>query len=209
MIYGARTSLFVGLSVQTATSLIGTLVGLFAGYYGGIADMVLMRAVDIVYSIPSFLLVVFMLSLFEPGVWSIVAILSFVNWPFTARLVRGQVLSIKEKEFILAIQSIGAGDGRVLCRHILPNIYDLIIVQFTLGIGYVIMAEAGLSFLGIGILSPHPSLGGMIAKGREYFLGFPHISLFPSFMLGLMIMALNFLGDGLCDALDPKSSRSH
>lgn len=204
LIYGARTSLLIGIAVQTSAGAIGALVGLASGYYGGIADITLMRLVDVLYSFPSFLLVVVMVSVLDPGTWSIIITLSFVTWPLYARLVRGQVLSLREQEFVLATHALGATDTRILLRHILPNTLGVIVVQFTLGIGYVIMAEASLSFLGIGIRSPHVSWGAMINKGREYFLGYPHMTLFPSIVLALTVLAFNLLGDGLRDALDPR-----
>jgi peptide/nickel transport system permease protein len=207
LIFGARTSLLVGSFVQVISTFLGTLIGLISGYYGGIIDTIIMRLVDILYSLPSFLLVIFMITLLTPSIGSIIIILAFINWPFVARLVRGQVLTLKELSFVLAARSLGPSDWHILIRHILPNTLSLIVVQFTLGFGNAIMAEATLSFLGVGIPSPHPSWGMMISKGREYLLSFPHIIIFPCVVLGLTMLSINFLGDGLRDALDPRWTR--
>jgi ABC-type dipeptide/oligopeptide/nickel transport system permease subunit len=204
LLYGARVSLAVGLVVQLVALTTGTLVGLMAGYYGGLADVILMRLVDIMYAFPNFLFAVFMVSFLKPTVGSIILVLCVVGWPFSARLVRGQVLSLREWEFVEAARMTGASDWRIMLRHILPNTLSPLIIQFTLGIAAVIMAEAGLSFLGIGIRPPNPTWGGMIAKGRQYFRTYPHLALYPSIVLGLTVLAFNFLGDGLRDALDPR-----
>lgn len=204
IIYGARVSLYVGFTVQIISTLIGIVLGLMTGFYGGWIDLVVMRIVDIVYAFPSFLFAVFMVSLLKPSVNSVILTLTLVGWPFTARLVRGQVLSLKQADYILSARAIGVRNGRLMLRHILPNSLSPIIVQFTLGIATVIMAEAGLSFLGIGIRPPTPTWGGMINKGREFFRTTPHLAIYPSIVLGLTMLAINFLGDGLRDALDPR-----
>ncbi len=207
LLFGARVSLAVGLVVQTISISFGALVGLTAGYFSGIADTVLMRLVDIMYAFPNFLFAVFMVALLDPSPLSIILVLSIVGWPFPARLIRGQVLSLRKWEFVEAARVVGAPNRRIMIRHILPNTLSPLIVQFTIGIASVIMAEAGLSFLGIGIRPPHPTWGGMIAKGRQYFRTFPHLALYPSILLGLTVLAFNFLGDGLRDALDPRLRR--
>ncbi|MCB0046364.1 MAG: ABC transporter permease [Caldilineaceae bacterium] len=207
LMYGARVSLFVGITVQTAATFIGIAVGLLAGYYSGFVDIVLMRAVDIMYAFPNFLFAVFMVSLLEPSVGSVILTLSLASWPFVARLVRGQALSTKNMEYIMAARVIGTPNRVIMRRHILPNILSPIIIQFTLGIAGVIMAEAALSFLGIGIRPPNPTWGGMISKGREFFRTSPHLAIYPSIILGLTMIAFNFLGDGLRDALDPRMKR--
>lgn len=207
LLFGARVSLAVGLVVQTISISFGALVGLTAGYFSGIVDTVLMRLVDIMYAFPNFLFAVFMVSFLDPSPLSIILVLSTVGWPFPARLIRGQVLSLRKWEFVEAARVVGAPNWRIMIRHILPNTLSPLIVQFTIGIAGVIMAEAGLSFLGIGIRPPHPTWGGMIAKGRQYFRTFPHLALYPSILLGLTVLAFNFLGDGLRDALDPRLRR--
>lgn len=207
LIYGARVSLSVGIIVQVASIIVGTLIGLASGYFGGIVDIVLMRMVDIMYAFPNFLFAVFMVSILEPSTSSIVLVLSFVGWPIVARLVRAETLSLREQEFVLAAQLVGVPDWKIMMRHILPNTLSVLIIQFTIGIAGVIMAEAGLSFLGIGIKPPSPSWGGMISKGRQFFRTYPHLALYPSAILGITVLAFNFLGDGLRDALDPRLRR--
>ncbi|MFC1959654.1 ABC transporter permease [Chloroflexota bacterium] len=207
IIYGARISLFVGIVVQTAAAAIGLTMGLVAGYYGGVSDTIIMRAVDIMYAFPNFLFAVFMVSLLTPNMRSVIFTLTLVGWPFTARLVRGQVLTVKKEDYVIAAQSIGLRDWQIILHYILPNVLTPIIIQYTLGIASVIMAEAGLSFLGIGIRPPTPTWGGMITKGREFFRSSPHLALYPSIVLGLTMLAINFMGDGLRDALDPRMKR--
>ncbi len=207
IIYGARISLYVGIVVQTATTALGVMLGLAAGYFGGLPDIIIMRMVDIMYAFPNFLFAVFMVSLLKPDTTSVILTLTLAGWPFPARLMRGQVLSVKQQDYVLAARAIGTNDLQIMLRHVLPNALSPIIIQYTLGIAGVIMAEAGLSFLGIGIRPPTPTWGGMITKGREYFRSSPHLAIYPSIVLGLTMLAFNFLGDGLRDALDPRMKR--
>ncbi len=207
ILYGARVSLSVGLLVQLVTISFGALVGLTAGYFGGIVDMVLMRLVDMMYAFPPFLFGVFMVAFLEPSVPSIILVLCVVWWPLSARLARVETLSLREREYVTAARAIGASNWHLITRHILVNVLSPLIVQFTMGVATIIMAEASLSFLGIGIRPPYPTWGGMIATGREYFRTYPHLALYPSVALGLTVLALNFLGDGLRDALDPRLRR--
>ncbi len=207
VIYGARISLFVGIVVQTVSTFIGVLLGLIAGYYGGLLDTLIMRAVDIMYSLPNFLFAVFMVSLLTPDIGSVILTLTIAGWPFSARLMRGQTLLAKQAEYVVAAKAVGAGGWRIMLSHVLPNAITPIIVQYTLGIATVIMAEAGLSFLGIGIRPPNPTWGGMINKGREFIRTSPHLAVYPSIILGLTMIAFNFLGDGLRDALDPRMKK--
>ncbi len=207
VLYGARISLFVGLTVQVAATALGVVLGMLAGYVGGMADMLIMRVVDVMYAMPPFLFAVFMVSILTPSVSSVILTLTLSGWPFAARLMRAQVLSFREHESVLAARALGAKDLRIMFAHILPNSFTPIIIQFTLGIATVVMAEASLSFLGIGIRPPNPTWGGMINKAREYVRTDLHLTLFPALALGLTMIAVNFLGDGLRDALDPKSKR--
>ncbi len=204
LIYGAQVSLMVGLAVQIGEVIIGTLLGLMAGYYGGVVDMVIMRIVDTVYAFPPFLFAVFMAAILPPSVESIILVLVLVSWPWEARVTRGMVLSLRESEFVTAARVVGARNWRIMLRHILPNSLSPLIVGFSLGIAGTIMAESGLSFLGIGIRPPTPSWGGMIDKGRLFLRVYPHLAIFPSIALALTVLAFNFLGDGLRDALDPR-----
>ncbi|MBK8021203.1 MAG: ABC transporter permease [Chloroflexi bacterium] len=207
IIYGARISLFVGIIVQTISTFVGILLGLVAGYYGGLVDTIIMRAVDIMYSLPNFLFAVFMVSLLTPDIGSVILTLTIAGWPFSARLMRGQTLLARSTDYVLAAEAVGAGRWRIMLTHILPNSLSPIIVQFTLGVATVIMAEAGLSFLGIGIRPPNPTWGGMINKGREFIRSSAHLAIYPSIVLGLTMIAFNFLGDGLRDALDPRMKK--
>ncbi len=204
LIYGARVSLLVGLGVQILTALIGTLLGLIAGYYGGIVDTIVMRFVDTMYAFPPFLFAVFMAAVLPSSVWSILFVLTLVGWPWNARVTRSLTLSLKESEYVTAARVVGASSWRIMIRHILPNSLSPIIVGFSIGMAGTIMAEAGLSFLGIGIRPPTPSWGGMIDKGRAYLQVYPHLALYPSIALAITTLAFNFLGDGLRDALDPR-----
>ena len=207
LLYGARVSLAVGLVVQTVTTTFGALLGLTAGYFGGIVDTILMRLVDIMYAFPPFLFGVFMVAFLKPNVLSIILVLCIVWWPLSARLARAEALSLREREFVTSSRAIGASDWHIMTQHVLVNALSPLIVQFTMGVATIIMAEASLSFLGIGIRPPYPTWGGMIATGREYFRAYPHLALYPSIALGLTVLALNFLGDGLRDALDPRLRR--
>lgn len=204
LVHGGRVSLLVGLVVQGATAAIGLSLGLVAGYYGGSADMIIMRVVDTMYAFPPFLFAVFMAAILPPSVWSIVLVLVIVGWPWEARVTRGIVLSLKQSEFVAAAQAVGAASGRIMFRHILPNALSPIIVGFSIGIAGTIIAESGLSFLGIGIRPPTPSWGGMIDRGRLFLRVYPHLAVYPSIALALTVLAFNFLGDGLRDALDPR-----
>jgi len=204
LVHGGRVSLLVGLVVQGATAAIGMSLGLVAGYYGGTADMIVMRVVDTMYAFPPFLFAVFMAAILPPSVWSIVLVLVLVGWPWEARVTRGIVLALKESEFVAAARAVGAPSGRIMFRHILPNTLSPIIVGFSIGIAGTIIAESGLSFLGIGIRPPTPSWGGMIDRGRLFLRVYPHLAIYPSIALALTVLAFNFLGDGLRDALDPR-----
>jgi ABC-type dipeptide/oligopeptide/nickel transport system permease subunit len=204
VVFGGQVSLLVGLGVQISVAVIGMLLGLIAGYYGGVIDTTIMRVVDTMYAFPPFLFAVFMAAILPPSVWSIVLVLVLVGWPWEARVTRGLVLALKEREFITAARVVGASNWRIMLKHILPNSLSPIIVGFSIGIAGTIMAEAGLSFLGIGIRPPTPSWGGMIDKGRQYLQVYPHLSVFPALALALTVLAFNFLGDGLRDALDPR-----
>ena len=204
ILYGARISLFVGFFVQIVATAVGIILGLIAGYYGKGIDIFIMRVVDIIYAFPPFLFAVFMVSLLTPDMFSVILVLTLTTWPFVARLMRGQALALKHQDYVLSAQALGASNQRIMFTHILPNAITPIIIQFTLGVATVIMAEASLSFLGIGIRPPNPTWGGMIAKGRDFIRSEPHLAMYPAIILGFTMIAFNFLGDGLRDALDPR-----
>jgi len=204
LIYGARISLTVALVVELIELLIGVTFGALAGYYGGKLDLVLMRVTDMMFAFPDILLAILIMSIAGPSIFNIFLALGLVGWPTMARVVRGQVLSLKEKEFVEAARAIGATDRHIILRHILPNTLSPIIVTVTVGMAGVILAEATLSFLGIGVQPPQPSWGSMINDARDLMRSHPALIVFPSLALSVTVLAFNFLGDGLRDALDPR-----
>ncbi|WP_407942243.1 oligopeptide ABC transporter permease [Microaerobacter geothermalis] len=206
VIYGGRVSLLVGFVSVTGSILIGTVVGAIAGYYGKWIDNILMRIVDILLSFPSIFLLITVVSIIGPDLKNIIIIFAILGWTGTARLVRGEFLSLKEREFVLAAKTIGMSDARIIVRHLLPNAMGPIIVSATLGVGGVILAESGLSYLGLGIQPPTPSWGNMLqsAQSITIMLEAPWYPFLPGLMILLTVLAFNFVGDGLRDALDPK-----
>ncbi len=205
LLYGARISLSIGFVAVGISVTIGTLVGAVAGYLGGVVDSVMMRLVDVVISFPRLVLLITIMTLFEPSIFLIVAVLGLTLWPGTARIVRGEVLSLREREFIEAARSLGYSKRRIILRHLIPNALGPVIVAATLGIGDTIVLEAGLSFLGLGVQPPTPSWGTMIAAGRADLLGAWWISTFAGLAIVLTVLAFNLVGDGLRDALDPRT----
>lgn len=206
VLYGARVSLLVGFSSVAGALFIGTFIGALAGYYGGWLDNVLMRVVDLFNSFPSIFLLITIVTLLEPNLSNIVAVFILLGWTGTARLVRGEFLKLKEEDFVWAARSIGMSDMRVMFLHMLPNAVAPIIVAATLGVGGVILAESGLSFLGLGIQPPIPSWGNMLqgAQSLSILVMAPWYPLFPGLMILVTVLAFNFIGDGLRDAFDPK-----
>ena len=207
MLYGSRVSLAVGfVSVGIATA-IGILLGAAAGYHGGWVDGSVMRLVDLMLVFPRFFLLLAVLAFLKPSIWTIMAVIGLTGWMGVARLVRAEFLSLKEREFVLWSQSIGASATRIIWRHILPNAMGPVLVAMTLGIPAAILTESGLSFLGLGPPPPTPVWGSMIAEGRNFIVMAPHISTFPGIALMVTIVGLNLLGDGLRDTLDPRLKR--
>ena len=205
MMYGARISLSIGFVAVGISITIGTLLGAVSGYLGGWVDMVLMRFVDMVISFPRLVLLIAIVALFQSNsIFLIMAILGFTQRPSTARIVRGEVLSLREREFIEAVRALGFSRRRIILRHVIPNVLGPVIVAATLGIGNVIVLEAGLSFLGLGLQPPTPSWGSMVADGRDQLLNAWWISTFPGLAIVLTVVAFNLVGDGLRDALDPR-----
>jgi oligopeptide transport system permease protein len=224
LIYGARISLLVGVVVQLIIIVIGVPVGLAAGYFGGKLDTLLMRIVDVLYAKPNLLFIIIVmtflrakfqtttggffmpLKLFNNATGGLIGVfigLGLVSWLTVSRLVRGQVLSLKKKEYVEAARCIGANDGRIIARHLLPNTLAVIIVAAALGIPGAILTEAGISFIGLGVNPPTPSWGSMISDGVEHLRSYPHILIAPAVALSLTVLSFNFVGDGLRDALDP------
>ena len=204
LIYGMRISLTVGLLPTFISMLIGSILGLVAGYYGGKIDFLIMRIADIILAFPSLLFAMVVMYTMGGGLINIFIALSFINWASTARVVRAQTLSLKEMDYVLAAKTVGVGNIVIMYRHILPNCLTNLIVLFTLNIPSAILSEASLSFLGVGALPPSASLGLMVVKAKKYLFTNPYLVLAPSIMIMCIVLLFNFLGDGLRDILDPK-----
>jgi len=201
VLYGARISLTIGFVAVGISVTLGTFL---AGYVGGLVDVVIMRFVDMVISFPRLILLIVIVAAFDPSIFLIIAVLGLTLWPGTARIVRAEVLSLKERGFVLAAEALGYSRTRVLFRHLIPNALGPVIVGATLGIGHTIVLEAGLSFLGLGVQSPTPSWGSMLADGRNFMLDVWWLSMFPGLAIVLTVLSFNLVGDGLRDALDPR-----
>ena len=204
MIYGARVSMLVGLGAQVIVVLIGVPIGALSGQLGGRVDLVLMRLVDVMYAFPNLLFVILVMSMLGAGLMNIFIAIGLTGWVGIARQTRGQVLALREKEFVEGARALGAGFGRVLLRHVLPNALTPIVVAVTFGIPQAIFTEAALSFIGVGINPPTPSWGQMVGEGQQYLRTYWHLCVFPSIAIGLTMLSFTFLGDGVRDALDPK-----
>jgi peptide/nickel transport system permease protein len=204
ILYGARVSLRVGFSVVILASLIGVTLGAMAGYFGGFVDLIVMRICDILLAFPGILLAIALVAVMGPSLNNVILALATIGWVGYARLVRGQVLKVREMEYVTAAKALGAKSPRVIVLHVLPNVMNPVIVMATLGLAGAILAEAALSFLGLGVQPPTPSWGAMLTAGRRYLGLANHMAIFPGIAIMLAVMGLNFLGDGLIDALDPK-----
>jgi peptide/nickel transport system permease protein len=206
LIFGARVSLLVGVVATGLASAIGVLVGAVAGYAGGIVDSVLMRITDVVLSFPILLFCVALIAITGPSTRNVMLVIAFGYWTYLARIVRGLVLSLKEREFVVAAKTLGIGHRAILRRHILPHLVPAIIVYSTLGIATSILIEASLSYLGIGVPLPQASWGQMISQGQQYFQTAPWLLIAPGVALVLTVLAFNLAGDWLTDLLDPETS---
>jgi peptide/nickel transport system permease protein len=204
LIYGSRTALLVGFGSVLMAGVVGVTLGLVAGYAGGATNMVIMRIMDALMGFPMILLALVISAVLGGGITNVIIALSVATLPGYARVMHGLTLSIKENDFILAERSMGAGVLRTMFGHILPNGLPPMIVLITLQLGALILAEAGLSFLGVGINPPTPAWGAMVADGRRFLLGYPWLSLAPGVAIMLVVFAFNLVGDGLRDALDPR-----
>ncbi|HEX6179048.1 MAG TPA: ABC transporter permease [Thermoanaerobaculia bacterium] len=202
--WGARVSLRVGFSVVIIASLVGVTLGAISGYFGGKIDVLVMRLCDILLAFPGILLAIAMVAVLGPSLNNVIIALATIGWVGYARLVRGQVLKVREMEYVTAAKALGARSPRVIIRHVLPNVINPVIVMATLGLAGAILSEAALSFLGLGVQPPTPSWGAMLTAGRRYLGLANHLAIFPGAAIMLAVMGLNFLGDGLIDALDPK-----
>ena len=204
IIYGSRISLQVGFIAVGISAIVGGALGAIAGYYGGKLDNFVMRAMDILLAIPSILLAISIVAALGPGLQNVMIAVGIGSIPSYARIVRASVLSIRDQEFVEAARAVGANDFRIITKHILPNAMAPIIVQATLGVAGAILSAAGLSFIGLGIQPPTPEWGAMLSSGREYIRDNWHVATFPGLAIMITIFALNLLGDGLRDALDPR-----
>ena len=200
---GARISLLVSLVVVGVSGTIGIAMGSVAGYFGGRVDEAISRLIDILLAFPGLLLAIALVAVLGPSLSNVVLALSLIGWVGYARLVRGQVLRTRELEFVQAAKALGATTSRILMRHIIPTTLPAVTVQATLGMGGAILAEAALSFLGLGVQPPTPSWGTMLNYGRGHLLDAPHLTMFPGLAIAILVLGFNFLGDGLRDALDP------
>jgi len=204
LLAGARISLLVGLAVVSVSSVVGMLVGSIAGYFGGRVDDVISRVVDVLMAFPGILLAIALVAVLGPSLTNVVLALSVIGWVGYARLVRGQALRTRELDFVQAARALGAGSPRVVLRHVLPTAFPAVVVQATLGMAGAIIAEASLSFLGLGVQPPTPSWGTMLDAGRAHLFDAPHLTIFPGLAIALLVLGFNFLGDGLRDRVDPK-----
>ncbi|MBV7332066.1 ABC transporter permease [Chloroflexi bacterium TSY] len=206
VVYGGRVSIAVGLVAVGIFMTIGTVVGSIAGYYGGKVDMVIMRITDTVMAFPVLVILISIVAIVGPGLFNAMIAIGLIGWTGVARLVRGQILSVREMDFVLAAESVGIPERQILIRHILPSIVAPVTVAGSFGIASAILTEAGLSFLGLGVQIPTPSWGNMLneAQSIELIESFPWLWVPPGLMISLCVLAINFIGDGLRDALDPR-----
>ncbi len=202
---GARVSLLVGLAVVSLSATIGVTVGAVAGYAGGWIDEVLGRLMDVLLAFPGILLAIALVAVLGPSLSHVVMALVVIGWVSYARLVRGQVLKLRELEYVQAARALGARSTRVLVRHIVPATLPSVTVQATLGMAAAIISEASLSFLGLGVQPPTPSWGTMLDAGRSHLFDAPHLTIFPGLAIALLVLGFNFVGDALRDALDPRA----
>ena len=204
LIYGARISMLVGLGAQVIVLLIGVPIGAVSGHFGGRTDVLITRFIDVMYAFPRLLFVILVMSMLGAGLANIFIAIGLTGWVGIARQTRAQVLAIKEKEFVDAARGLGAGFGRLLSRHVLPNALTPIVVAVTFGIPEAIFTEAALSFIGVGINPPTPSWGQMVGEGQQYLRSYWHLCVLPSIAIAITMLSFTFLGDGVRDALDPR-----
>jgi ABC-type dipeptide/oligopeptide/nickel transport system permease subunit len=209
LVYGARVSLAAGIISQTIALSLGITLGLLAGFYGRWLDEIVMRLADVTLAFPTLLLLIAMVAALQPSLTVVFVTIGVVGWAGMARLVRGQVLVVRELEYVQAVRALGAGDFRIIARHVLPGVIAPVVIAATLGVAAAIMAESALSFLGLGVQPPTPSWGAMIADGRDLsqLRNAPWTSLFPGLAIGMAVLGFNLLGDSLRDAMDPRTIR--
>lgn len=204
VIYGTRISLLVGFVAIGIAIIIGSILGLLSGYFGGWLDTVIMRFVDIMLCFPTFFLILMVIAFLEPNIWTVMVVIGLTGWPGLTRLVRGECLSIRERGFVQAAKVLGLSNIRVMFVHLLPNVMAPILVTATLGIGGAILTESALSFLGLGVQPPTPSWGNILTAGKDYITVAWWLSLYPGLAILITVLAYNLLGEGLRDVLDPR-----
>lgn len=204
VLYGARISMSVGFISSGLAGLIGVIVGALAGFFGGKVDNFLMRIVDLILCIPSFFLLLMVIAMLEPNIYNVMIVIAITSWPGLARLVRAEVLSVRERDYVQAAIALGIGRWRIIWRHIIPNVMAPVFVAVTLGVAAAILVESGLSFLGLGVQPPTPSWGNILAQGRSVMQFAWWMTLFPGLAIFVTVLGYNLVGEGLRDALDPR-----
>jgi peptide/nickel transport system permease protein len=204
LVYGSRISMSVGFFAIFLTIIIGVFFGMVSGYFGGLVDSILMRFTDIMLCFPTFFLILLVIAFFEPDVYNVMIVIGLTSWTGLARIVRAQVLTVREREFVLASQMLAVGKARLFFVHILPNVISPVIVYAALGIGGAILTESGLSFLGLGVQPPMSSWGQILMQGKDYIYSAWWLSVFPGLIILFTVLSFNLIGEALRDALDPK-----
>ncbi len=205
VLFGAQLSLATAVTATTAITLIGIVVGVTSGYYGGLVDMVVMRIVDVILAVPRLVLALAVTGILGPGLLNLMLAIAVVGWADYSRIVRGVVLSLRERPFVESARGVGASSLRIMVRHIVPNLVGPILVLSTLDLGSILLTLSGLSFLGLGVRPPTPEWGTMLAEGRNYLDRAPQLLIYPGIAISVVVLGFNLLGDGLRDALDPRS----
>ncbi|MDD5687615.1 MAG: ABC transporter permease [Elusimicrobia bacterium] len=206
MIYGTRISISVGIIAVGISVIIGTILGLISGYFGGKTDAIIMRFVDVMLCFPTFFLILMVIAFLEPNIYNVMIVIGLTSWPSLARLVRSETLSIKERDFITAAKGLGLKKRKIIFVHILPNVMAPVIVASILGVGAAILTESGLSFLGLGVQPPTPSWGNILTSGKDYIHIAWWLSFFPGLAILITVLGWNLLGEGLRDVFDPRAS---
>jgi peptide/nickel transport system permease protein len=204
VLYGARISMSVGFISSGLAGLIGVIIGALAGFFGGKIDNILMRFVDLILCIPSFFLLLMVIAMLEPNIYNVMIVIAITSWPGLARLVRAEVLSVRERDYVQAAIALGISRWRIIWRHIIPNVMAPVFVAVTLGVAAAILVESGLSFLGLGVQPPTPSWGNILAQGRSVMQFAWWMTLFPGLAIFVTVLGYNLVGEGLRDALDPR-----
>lgn len=206
-LYGGRVSLLVGFAATGVSVVVGTIIGCLAGFYGGILDIVVMRVIEVLSCVPSFFLLIILNTILTESMGSVIFVLALTGWMGSCRQIRAQFMALRNQEFIQAASALGLSDWLIVFRHMLPNAITPVIVGASMSISGNIMAESGLSYLGLGVHEPKPSWGAMLRDSQNYILNAPWLAIFPGLLISMVALSLNFMGDGFRDALDPRSTR--